>query len=62
MDGKIARLFDFQKFEPNSKLDKLIQDVESRYSLDDNMLSDDELGMINAAGIVDERIKGKNRI
>ncbi len=43
---------DYQKFEPNSKLDRLIQDVESRYSLDDMALSDDELGMINAAGNV----------
>ncbi len=59
MESKISRLFDYQKFEPNSKLDKLIQDVESRYSLDDNMLSDDELGMVNAAGVADERIKGR---
>jgi hypothetical protein len=52
MEGKLARLMDYQKFEPNSKLDRLIQDVESRYSLDDMALSDDELGMINAAGNV----------
>ena len=53
MEGKLKALFDYQKFEPNSKLDKLIKDVESRYSLDDMMMSDDELGMLNAAGNVD---------
>ncbi len=52
MESKLSRLFDYQKFEPNSKLDRLIQDVESRYALDDMALSDDELGMINAAGNV----------
>ena len=58
MEGKLSRLFDYQKFEPNSKLDKLIKDVESRYSLDDMMLSDDDLGMINAAGTPDvQRIR-----
>ncbi len=53
MESKLSRLFDYQKFEPNSKLDKLIKDVESRYSLDDMMMSDDELGMVNAAGTPD---------
>ncbi len=53
MESKLSRLFDYQKFEPNSKLDKLIKDVESRYSLDDMMMSDDELDMVNAAGTPD---------
>ena len=58
MESKLSRLFDYQKFEPNSKLDKLIKDVESRYSLDDMMMSDDELGMVNAAGAPDvQRIR-----
>ena len=50
MEKKLSRLLDYQKFEPSSKLDRLIKDVESRYLLDDMALSDDELGMINAAG------------
>lgn len=52
MENMLSRLLDYQKFEPSSKLDRLIKDVESRYLLDDMALSDDELGMINAAGTV----------
>jgi hypothetical protein len=59
MESKLSRLFDYQKFEPNSRLDKLIKDVESRYSLEDNILSDDELGMINAAGVPEVFCDGK---
>ncbi len=51
MEGKLARLFDYQKFSPNSKLDSIIKDVESRYSLDKELISDDDLSMINAAGV-----------
>jgi hypothetical protein len=53
MENKLARLFDYQKYEPNSKLSSIIKDVESRYSLDMEVLSDDELGMLSAAGNTD---------
>lgn len=53
MEEKISRLFDYQKFAPNARLDSIIKDVESRYELDKFELSDDELGMVNAAGSVD---------
>ena len=43
----LEKLFDFQKFENNSRLAKLISETESRYT---KALSDDELDMVNAAG------------
>lgn len=50
MENKLARLFDYQKYEHNSRLDRIISDVESRYSDGMELMSDDELGMLNAAG------------
>ncbi len=50
MENKLSRLFDYQKFAPNSRLESIIKDVESRYSLDQELMSDDELDMVNAAG------------
>lgn len=50
MERKLARLFDYQKYEPNSRLDSIIKDVESRYMGEMELMSDDELGMLNAAG------------
>lgn len=44
----LEKLFDFQKFENNSRLAKLIAETESRYS---KALSDDDLDMVNAAGV-----------
>ena len=57
MENKLARLFDYQKFSPNDKLASIIADVESRYPSDIEVLSDDELGMLNAAGSVDALMK-----
>ena len=57
MENKLARLFDYQKFAPNDKLSAIIKDVESRYSADIEVLSDDELSMLNAAGSVDSLMK-----
>ncbi len=61
MENKLARLFDYQKYSPNDKLSVIIKDVESRYSTDIEVLSDDELGMLNAAGNVDSVVGGINR-
>ena len=47
METKLQRLFDYQKFEGNSKLAALIADTESRCMQE---LSDDDLVMVNAAG------------
>ena len=53
MESKLARMFDYQKYEANSRLARIIKDVESRYSDGLEVMSDDELGMLNAAGNVD---------
>lgn len=47
MEKKLAALFDYQRFEPNSRLAKMIANTEAKYS---RALDDDELDMVNAAG------------
>ncbi|MBO4902788.1 MAG: hypothetical protein J5518_08340 [Lachnospiraceae bacterium] len=47
MENKLRELFEFQKFEQNQKLNKVIQDTESRYPQE---LTEDELEMVAAAG------------
>lgn len=65
--NKIARLFDYQKYESNSELAGIISDVESRYPDKRRALSDDELEFVAAAGIPDQagmkelRPKEKNK-
>ena len=52
--SRIARLFDYQKFEANSELSDIISDVESRYPDKRKILSDDELEFVAAAGTPDQ--------
>ena len=52
METKLKRLFDYQKFEGNSKLAALIAETESRCAQE---LSDDDLDLVNAAGEFDEQ-------
>lgn len=47
METKLKRLFDYQKFENNSRLAALIADTEARYG---DELSEDSLDFVNAAG------------
>ena len=47
MDKILKKLFDYQRFERNKRLEKLISETESRYARD---LSDEELAYVNAAG------------
>ncbi len=47
MEKKLKKLFDYQRFEKNEKLEKLIRETESRYA---GELSDDDLTLVNAAG------------
>ena len=46
IEKKLKKLFDFQKFENNKKLEKLINETESSGTL----LSDDDLFFVSAAG------------
>ena len=46
-EKKLKKLFDYQRFEKNEKLEKLIRETESRYAKE---LSDADLSLVNAAG------------
>lgn len=50
MGHALKMLFDYQRFEGNGRLDKLILDTEGRYQQTPRALSDDELAVVNAAG------------
>ena len=50
MEKMLGGLFDMQKFEKNPRLEKLINQTESRYSEE---LSDDALALVSAAGETD---------
>ena len=47
MEKIIKKLFDFQRFEGNERLDRLISETEIKEIKE---LSEEELGMVSAAG------------
>ncbi len=47
MERKLNAIFDYQNFEKNPRLEKLISETENRYARE---LSDDDLTFVNAAG------------
>ena len=47
MEKKLKQLFDYQKFNRNTRLDAMLSDAEERYS---GSLSDEELEFVSAAG------------
>ena len=47
LTGTLARLFDYQRFEKNKRLQALIDETEARRFHD---LSDDDLEWVSAAG------------
>ena len=53
MEKKLKRLFDYQRFEKNEKLEKLIKQTEERYGTE---LSDELLSM-TAGGLKEEEDK-----
>ena len=56
MSKNLKHLFDFQKFEGNSRLSSMIAETESRYGvgMSRNLeLSDDDLTLVSAAGNTD---------
>lgn len=50
MENMLKKLFDYQKFEKNKNLGKMIKNVEDKYSAE---LSDESLSFVNAAGDID---------
>lgn len=59
MENILKKLFDYQKFEKNENLEKIIKDSKDKYS---TKLSDDTLYYVNAAGDILETnlLKKKN--
>ena len=60
MEKKLRALFDFQKYEQNEDLQKVIDRVHARYSGRARMLSDDEADLVAAAGMPDTAMKRKS--
>ena len=57
-ENKLKRLFDYQRFESNTRLTEIIAETESRYAAE---LNDNELEMVNAAGDIElEAVKNEN--
>ena len=57
MERTLTKLFDYQKFEKNADLERLIDSVHARYGMRELAL--DELEMINAAGTPNRPFKDK---
>ena len=55
--SKLNRLFDFQRFEGNARLQKVIDDTHRR--LEARELNDDELDLVAAAGAPDAQASKK---
>ncbi len=56
MSKNLKHLFDFQKFEGNSRLASMIAETESRYGVGMTRsmeLTDDDLELVSAAGTTD---------
>ena len=55
MEKKLRSLFDYQRFEQNPRLNKVIRDVEKKYydsaGASVGQLDDEELFFVNAAGV-----------
>ena len=65
MDRKLLYLFDYQRFENNSRLSVMISDTFGRYNFEgEGELADDDVGLLNAAGTVvsDSKTDGEKRL
>ena len=47
IERKLRELFALQKFVQNPRIDAMVRDAEARYGA---LLSDEDLGMVSAAG------------
>ena len=53
-EKKLKLLFDFERFEKNKRLERLINETENRYK---NELSDDDIEIVSAAGGIEDLIE-----
>ena len=58
MEGKLRGLFEYNRFSGNARLNKLIEETDSRYGTE---LSDSDLFLVNAAGEPDERTQNPDQ-
>ena len=59
MEEKLKRLFDYQRFEGNLRLNDIINKTERKY-FGNRALSDDDMSYVAAAGVPNANTK-KNR-
>lgn len=59
MENKLKKLFDYQKFEQNERLSRLIAETEARQAAE---ISDDDLEAVAAAGEITGIIIGDKKI
>ena len=51
MEQKLRRMYEYQRYENNPRLKKMLDDALGRYDFSgEGELSDDDVGMLNAAG------------
>lgn len=65
MEQKLRGIFDYQRFENNDRLSAMLTDALGRYDFSgEGELSDDEAGLLNAAGTIvcDPKTDRGNRI
>ncbi|MCQ2420525.1 MAG: hypothetical protein MJ118_05260 [Clostridia bacterium] len=55
MENTLKKLFEYQKFEQNARLAKLIAETEARQAAE---LSDEDLELVTAAGDIPDRDTG----
>ena len=55
MESTLRRMFDYQRFENNTGLQMVIDDVHSRYAVRE--LNLEEMNSVAAAGIIDRKKK-----
>ncbi len=58
LEKKLSNLFDFQRYEKNAELQKVIDAVHARYSA--QRLSDDEAELVAAAGTPETALTQKD--
>ena len=56
MENKLKKLFDYQRFAKNGRVDKMANEADARA---DAAISDDDLAGVNAAGQI-ENIRAKD--
>ena len=65
IEQRLRGIFDYQRFENNDRLSAMLSDALARYDFsDEGELSDDDAGLLNAAGTIvsDPKTDRGNRV